>query len=773
MDGSFDTNVEHVKKMLDFQKDLTEQVDARKKILQQIDHLDTSAASRINKQMGDSERHAQKYNTLYKDLQVTMQEFAQTLETDINKTSRRNAIESIKEEIAWTKDKFEVSRLEWEIALKELEKIKQRHDFINGAIISRLGLELKEITLIQKTTDELSSMFGGLSRGQAGALSAILVITAFARSMYDSFEKSAWSFRKSAGIFREEAKHIRRTAEYIAVDFAQVGMTIDDAYKSFKNLGTEMGGFYNASRDLVLTTSLLSVQIGVAEEHSVGLLRNLAVVSKGTMQSQKYAALFAAELANAAGVPVDTVMADVAKMSGSTFSLMSKLPSVIIKSTVEARRLNTSINDIARASESILDFQSSVNAEMEASVLLGSAINLQRARELAYRGQIVESTKEILNIAKKIDFQNLDYFQMQSFARATGRSVDELNKMLQAETEIANAKLSTDPAIQRQLKAYEQMKSYNEDMALTSGKNLEHQLQSRANQERMVMLQNQWNKLLMQASEMFLPIIDLGLTLTGVLVSALPILLSIGGAIKGIGMLIGRVGDKIAVISRVTNSWILFGNKMATIGGTVLNIFGKFGGFLGAFGKFIPILGWVITAFQIVSSSIRNISAFLRGEVGFGTALFGILDDVLLKPFKQAWEWIKSIFIGRSPSELAMGIVRGIISVQSMIYDALTYPFRKAWSWISGTPSPTLFSATPQTADQSISGGSVASTTTSRDKSESDSAANKTLNDILIAIKTLNSNLESGKIGVYVDGSLVSSTLARKLEFKGAFGMNT
>lgn len=775
MADPIEDNLETAVKMLNVQKDMTIELEKHESLLNSLSGLDTNIEKSIQKQLANATHSNEMLISGYKHLNE-LYEQSKTIAVNTDEAVRdrlKHLEKSRKEELFALTRQRDISKMLAEYQLAALDKIKKKHDFIYDLVSSTLGFKFKEIDAYKAVNAQLGSLFPKIKAFNAGLLSGFLILVQYARAMYDSFEKAAFEFRKYAGMFRDTAKPLRRMAEDITVQFHNVGVSIDGAYVSLKSLGTEMGGLHNITKDITITTALLSSQLGVSEENTAGMLRNLAVVSKSTMQSQKSMALFTADISQAAGVPLNMVMGDVAKMSGAAFSMMSKMPMAIIKSAVEARRLNTTINDIARASESILDFQNSVNAEMEASVLVGRAINLQRARELAYHGKIVESTREILDIAKRIDFQNLDFFQMQAFARATGRSVEELTKMLQAEKQISAARMSTDPAVQRQLQAYEKMKAYNEDMARESANNLETQLMHQANQERMVALQNKWNQLLMQASQVLLPILDVFVSIVGALISVGPLLSGAFMMFKGINSIVMSLAGKFVFFENVANVIlrIMGPIKSLFVGiSSMASIFGRVGSILVGFGKFVPVLGWIILAFQVISSAIKHIGSFLRGEISIGTALKNIVYDVLLKPFVDAWNWIKGIFVGRSPSELAMGIVKGLISVQTMMFNVLTYPFRKAWSWISGSPAPALFSATPQTPDASLSGGKEGEA--AKAEAAAESPATKRLDDILSAIQTLNKNLETGKIGVYIDGQLMSATVARQTAFKGGFGMN-
>jgi len=766
-------NLETAEKIFNVQKDITVELQKRERMLETLNGLDSNIEKSIHRQLTYASKYNEQLMKAHKDLASYLEELdVVTANKDKGNIDRLNhQIKSEEERIAKIGKQRDLVKMMYEYEFSILEEIQKKHEFANKQMLDGLGIKFKEIDAYKNISKQIGEIFPKMKLGNVMMLAGLLVLLNAARDIYESFEKQAAAFRRFAGMFRETAKPMRVMAEDIAIQFAHVGVTIEGVYNSFKALGTEMGGFHNVTKDLVLQTSLLSSQLGVSEENTAGMLRNLAVASKSTMQAQKSMAYFAADISSAAGVPLNLVMGDIAKMSGTAFAMMNKMPLAMIKAAVEARRLNTTINDMARASESILDFQNSVNAEMEASVLLGQSINLQRARYLAYNKDIVGSTKEILRIAKNIDFQNLDVFQMQAFARATGRSVEELAKMLQAEKQMDDIRASTDPKVQAQLQAYERMKAANEATANDAAKNLETIITQRANQERMVALQNQWNKLLMEASRVFLPVLDIALQLAGVFVSLF----------QYTSLLVGPLGKFIQGLVFAKNMSLTISMAFGSISKTMLFLkgvlsavytsIGWVGKLMGTFGKFLGPIGLIITAFQLIWSSIKHIRAFLKGEESFGTALWGIVYDVLLKPFVEAWEWIKGIFVGRSPSTLAMGIVKGIVSAQQMILDALMWPIRKAASFLPDFLKPAFLKTAPQTPEATLSGKEKSAGAPAEEAAKS--PANQTLNEILLAIRILNNNLESGKIGVYIDGSLVSSTLARKLEFKGSFGMNT
>jgi len=289
-------------------------------------------------------------------------------------------------------------------------------------------------------------------------------------------------------------------------------------------------------------------------------------------------------------------------------------------------------------------------------------------------------------------------------------------------------------------------------------------------------------------------------TFPGVFTRIAGILSRIFGWVKGIGVAGATIGG---IFGRVSG---FFGRMFQFVSG----LFPWVGRIFGMFGKFLGPLGLVITAVQFVVNLFKRLhgigDAFKKGILNgilFGLKAVGMaLYDTLLKPFVSAWNWIKGIFVGKSPSVLGMGIVDGIKSVAAMVFDALSYPWRHFLAWVldkipfmgkyakmvrggaggligkSVENETKVASVAPETinpAPAAVPGTAAAPAAQAPVESAAIAQATengKTLQDILEAVNTLNRNLEAGKIGLYVDGQLLSATIARQTEFRGGYGVN-
>ena len=73
---------------------------------------------------------------------------------------------------------------------------------------------------------------------------------------------------------------------------------------------------------------------------------------------------------------------------------------------------------VAAVTDSLLDFESSIESSMEASMLLGRQINTDRARMLALTGQQGELMKEVQRIVGgEAEFATMNVLQRKALAK--------------------------------------------------------------------------------------------------------------------------------------------------------------------------------------------------------------------------------------------------------------------------------------------------------------------------------------------------------------------
>ena len=642
--------------------------------------------------------------------------------------------------------------------------------------------------------------------------SSIGAILSEISTMFLKVDEGLAKFRIYMGMLRPDMERLRTDMLDVATSMTRVGVNIEGVTAATIALGAELGGVHAVSKDLIETTALMKAQLGVAEETSAGFLRNLAAIGKTTAQAQRQMTYMADVLTSAAGVPLNLVMQDVAKMSGNALAIVSKMPMQIIRTAVEARKLGITINKMAESGASLLNFTESVQSEMEAAVLLGENMNVQLSRELAYRGKIAEATQHMLSEARRLNFEAMDFFQKRAFAAAYGFALEDLNKMIVATRQLEEARNNEALGLQAEVALIDKMRSANAATLKDSSLQRELAVKQMANQERIVALTQQWNQLMMEATRVLYPLFDIALSIAIVLVKIGPAVSSIykilskisvistaiASAWKKVAFAVGLASHTATKFSGVGIKFLAFIGKLAWVG----KIFSALS-FAAPLLKAIPVIGWIITSFQLIYNFSKRIGKawelLKQGKIGEAIveglkAVVGALYDTLIQPFVDAFKWIMKWFGGHSPSYIGLSIVKGITSVGARLFDALSWPWRKFLAWVvdkvpfmGGIAKKIRGGITGAMEDMgaienkstikteaiptisSEKAAEAATTTVVQQQQEQNTMA---LAEILKAINTLNANLMSGKIGIYLDGQLLSATLARNTSFRGGYGVN-
>lgn len=555
-------------------------------------------------------------------------------------------------------------------------------------------------------------------------------------------DKAAASFRKELGLGRDNARSLEQTALQLNQQFATLGVTIDNAYKSLAAIGKTLGTSLLINKELATTTTLLAANYGVSETNAAGFLQKMNAIGGMTDKQASAMAGFTANLANAAGVNIDEVMQDVANASDETLTLMRGNVKQMTLAAVQARMMGVSLDKSAASAKGLLNFTQSVSDEMEASVLLGKNLNLNAARQLSFAGDVAGAQKEILNQVRQMgDLNKMNVFQQEALAKATGYSVADLTKMLANEEKLA--KLS-DKERQSLEKAQEALKEQNEE----TGKQLLMRTQM---QSAMAQLSNTFQTfkqiladiltpVVNVAVKLLIPVLKLALVLFNImlipvkiLANALykmwepiePIVQSISDAFDGInskievlvqgftdfgvlavkanaaimtvGAMFGKFWNPLEGVFKVIGKMFSMIDSVAirilspirgliTGFGSASGIVGRFASAFGSVGRVVGILGAAGKAIPFIGWIITGLQAIwglwtrLSSGMNIFQALGETLYDVLVGPFEMLVELLTKIpFIG----EYFKPLMKIFPAIKSFIADTAK-TFQEGWEAIKG-----------------------------------------------------------------------------------------
>ena len=210
-----------------------------------------------------------------------------------------------------------------------------------------------------------------------------------------------------------------------------IGASLEDVIATTNELSSEFGLSIDEAADLSAQVIDTARAVGLSNEEAAKLSGILQTTSGLSGAQAERLTEGAFQLAAMNKVNPSAVLKDMAG-SSEAFAMFSKDGGDnIAKAAVQARGLGLSLDTTSKIAEGLLDFEQSIGAEVEASVLLGRQLNFQKARELALTNDLEGAMKEVVKqVGTEAEFNKLMLPQRQALAKSIGVSVGDLAKMV-------------------------------------------------------------------------------------------------------------------------------------------------------------------------------------------------------------------------------------------------------------------------------------------------------------------------------------------------------
>jgi hypothetical protein len=249
-------------------------------------------------------------------------------------------------------------------------------------------------------------------------------------------------FQRNLGLSKAEAINLNDELALTAISSNTVGVNVDTLTKTVGDLNSALGGTaVTFNSELLESATFLRERLKLSEES----LANMTMQSLSTGQSleslkdTQLETLVAAEKEFGMRFNTRQVLDEANKISGALRLNLEKAPGGLVKAVTQAKMLGLSIEQTAQMAGKLLDFESSIESELEAELLTGKELNLEQARLLALKGDTAGAAAEIAKqVGSSADFANMNVIAQQSLAEAAGLTVDELSDALRKQEGIAS-----------------------------------------------------------------------------------------------------------------------------------------------------------------------------------------------------------------------------------------------------------------------------------------------------------------------------------------------
>lgn len=310
-----------------------------------------------------------------------------------------------------------------------MERLGMRSGIFNEAMddaTTEMRTMAKEMGTNVTFMNKLQVAATGVSRVMKGFGKALLDPTAIGLKLLDVFMKLNKQSVEISRLTGQSAAHFDTSVGSAASMIDQMEVVADLTKQ------TGMSAQAAFSRENIQGAANLKVEMGLAADEA----GNLAIMAQtsGTNVDDLTDSIVESTNefngTNRTAVAHGVILRDVAKASEGIRASFGGSTKELVAAAGAARKLGMEIGELDSIAGNLLDFESSIQNELEAQLLTGNRINMNKARELAMSNELGKLGDELFkNSASLAEFGDMNRFAQEAQAKALGMTRDQLAKV--------------------------------------------------------------------------------------------------------------------------------------------------------------------------------------------------------------------------------------------------------------------------------------------------------------------------------------------------------
>jgi len=421
---------------------------------------------------------------------------------------------------------------------------------------------LKNQSLINQRTQVLNTYVKDLGGNLVKNLKDPLFIIGFlVKGIVDAFkmiDAKTGEFAKNMNMSYSAAAGIANQANIIANKSNTIGVTTKGIMESYQAIGKQLGT--NAilnEKDAVAMAKFRDIA-GISQE-TLSKLQVLTSATGGDLEKNVTTMMASAKITgNQLGVMLNEreVLDDISKLSKATLASYAGMPNKLGEAVATAKALGMTMEQLDKVAGHLLQFEDSIGAELEAELLTGKNINLERARLAALNNDQVTLAKEIRKQYGDInEFSKMNRIQQEAIAKSVGMSREELAATLVQEQALKTMGKDQSEAAKRAFEARVKAVGLEKAQEEVKKGQLKDMMNSQSAQER-------FNQTIEKLKEVFVSLVT----------PLLPVLDIFMLILKPVGMIAGLLGRLSNFLSPVIGLMVTWKLLTGSIGKGMGNI---------------------------------------------------------------------------------------------------------------------------------------------------------------------------------------------------------
>ena len=310
-------------------------------------------------------------------------------------------------------------------AVKELNKeSSENFGLLDLARDSAAGFANK----LDKSGKLAKVLNGDLNSTQKLTLASQAAFGLLIKGILDASDNIA-AIAKNTGVSADEAKRLQANFAATALESGKLFINSKDLNKAFGELSSQTGLIADFGGKTLVTQATLTKQLGLStgQAGKLSLLSRVQGKNTESILSNTVKTVGAISKQNGVALNAKSILEEISNTSAAITVSLGKNPIALAEAASQAKLFGANLATVDAIASSLLDFETSISNELQAELLIGKDINLEKARSLALNNDLAGLSKELANNEEIIQaFSTGNRIQQEAAAAAIGLSREQL-----------------------------------------------------------------------------------------------------------------------------------------------------------------------------------------------------------------------------------------------------------------------------------------------------------------------------------------------------------
>lgn len=311
------------------------------------------------------------------------------------------------------------------------EKFSKIGDFLRGIPVvgNALGGAFDKAAAAAK--DAASKGVNPMAAGilEIGKSSVLPLLAA----LFTSVDQKTGNIANQLNLSYDEASRVSTEFNKIARESEYAFQTGKKLVQANADLNKALGTSVMYAGEVAETFSIMTTRLGLSAEQAANMSKIQVQIGGNAKDylSNIVGEVRARNMATGLAIDEKAVLQDISGLSAATVLTLQQQGVNLTSAAYKARQYGLNLQMIEATASSLLDFESSIGNELEAELLTGRELNLERARAAALMGRQDILADEIAkNVGSAAEFGRMNVIAQEALAKSLGMTRQDMGKML-------------------------------------------------------------------------------------------------------------------------------------------------------------------------------------------------------------------------------------------------------------------------------------------------------------------------------------------------------